>query len=177
MATTVLLISAAYRRIIEEFPSGGGGYVVASKLLGASAGVVSGSALLVDYVLTITISHRRGRRCAVQLPARRVARLPGCRSRWAASLVLTTLNMRGVRESVLALLPVFLLFLVTHALVIGGGLLLHATDLPTTIGQSEGYRQGISTVGAGGCCCFSSGPTRSAAGPTPASRRSPTACR
>src|SRR4029453_12670037 len=34
MATTVGLISAAYRRIIEEFPSGGGGYVVASKLLG-----------------------------------------------------------------------------------------------------------------------------------------------
>ena len=42
MAATVLLISAAYRRIIEEFPSGGGGYVVASKLLGPSAGVVSG---------------------------------------------------------------------------------------------------------------------------------------
>src|SRR5215210_8711124 len=56
MATTVLLISAAYRRIIEEFPSGGGGYVVASNLLGPGAGVVSGSALLVDYVLTITIS-------------------------------------------------------------------------------------------------------------------------
>src|SRR5256885_14766981 len=51
MAVTVLLISAAYRRIIEEFPSGGGGYVVASKLLGERAGVVSGSALLVDYVL------------------------------------------------------------------------------------------------------------------------------
>ena len=45
MAITVLLISAAYRRIIEEFPTGGGGYVVASKLLGASAGVVSGSPL------------------------------------------------------------------------------------------------------------------------------------
>ena len=56
MAGTVLLISTAYRRIIEEFPSGGGGYVVATKLLGPSAGVVSGSALLVDYVLTITTS-------------------------------------------------------------------------------------------------------------------------
>ena len=53
---TVLLISAGYSRIIEEFPRGGGGYVVASKLLGAKAGLVSGSALLVDYVLTITIS-------------------------------------------------------------------------------------------------------------------------
>src|SRR5690348_16446869 len=56
MSATVLLISAAYRRIIEEFPSGGGGYVVATSLLGERAGVVSGSALLVDYVLTITTS-------------------------------------------------------------------------------------------------------------------------
>ena len=52
----MLLISAAYRRIIEEFPTGGGGYVVASSLLGPNVGVVSGAALLVDYVLTIAIS-------------------------------------------------------------------------------------------------------------------------
>src|SRR6185295_11887178 len=56
MAFTVLIISAAYSRIIEQFPHGGGGYVVATKLLGKGAGVVSGSALLVDYVLTITVS-------------------------------------------------------------------------------------------------------------------------
>ncbi|HEV8612861.1 MAG TPA: hypothetical protein VGQ73_05070, partial [Gemmatimonadales bacterium] len=41
MAITVLLISTAYRRIIEEFPTGGGGYVVATKLLGERAGVLS----------------------------------------------------------------------------------------------------------------------------------------
>src|ERR1043165_3962076 len=56
MAVTVLIISAGYRRIIEQFPHGGGGYVVATKLLGKRIGVVSGSALLVDYVLTITVS-------------------------------------------------------------------------------------------------------------------------
>ena len=55
-AFTVFIISAAYSRIIEQFPHGGGGYVVATKLLGARAGVVSGCALLVDYVLTITVS-------------------------------------------------------------------------------------------------------------------------
>jgi amino acid transporter len=38
MAITVLVISSAYRRIIEEFPSGGGGYAVATKLLGERAG-------------------------------------------------------------------------------------------------------------------------------------------
>src|SRR5579883_3132514 len=53
---TVLLISAAYSRLIEHFPAGGGGYVVATKLLSPAFGVVSGCALLVDYVLTITTS-------------------------------------------------------------------------------------------------------------------------
>src|SRR5215470_19797649 len=56
MAGTVLIISMAYSRIIEEFPHGGGGYLVATKLLGDRAGVVSGAALLVDYFLTITVS-------------------------------------------------------------------------------------------------------------------------
>src|SRR5450756_151019 len=51
-ALTVFIISFAYSRIIEHFPSGGGGYVVATKLLGKHAGLVSGSALLIDYVLT-----------------------------------------------------------------------------------------------------------------------------
>src|SRR5260221_7129495 len=59
-AATVFIISYGYSRIIEQFPSGGGGDVVASSLLGPRIGVVSGSALLVDYVLTITISIARG---------------------------------------------------------------------------------------------------------------------
>ena len=50
-ALTVFIISYAYSRIIEHFPHGGGGYVVASELLGPRMGVVSGCALLVDYVV------------------------------------------------------------------------------------------------------------------------------
>src|SRR5947209_5985462 len=59
-ALTVFIISYGYSRIIEQFPSGGGGYLVATKLLGNRFGVISGSALLVDYVLTITISIAAG---------------------------------------------------------------------------------------------------------------------
>lgn len=59
-ALTVFIISYGYSRIIEHFPAGGGGYVVATKLLGPRVGVVSGSALLVDYVLTITTSIASG---------------------------------------------------------------------------------------------------------------------
>src|ERR1700742_1275883 len=60
IALTVFIISWGYRRIIEEFPHGGGGYIVASKHLGPYVGAVSGCALLVDYVLTIAVSLSSG---------------------------------------------------------------------------------------------------------------------
>src|SRR5262250_197893 len=60
LAVTVFIISYAYSRIVEHFPTGGGGYVVASLLLGKKWGVLSGAALLVDYMLTITISIASG---------------------------------------------------------------------------------------------------------------------
>src|SRR3990167_3139538 len=50
---SIFVIALSYNQVIELFPSGGGGYKVASQLLGPMAGVVSGSALIVDYVLTI----------------------------------------------------------------------------------------------------------------------------
>ncbi len=150
MAITVLLISAAYRRIIEEFPSGGGGYVVASNLLGPSTGVVSGSALLVDYVLTITISiAAAGDALFSFLPLE----WHGWKQPVELGLILglTTLNIRGVRESVIALLPVFLLFLVTHAVLIGGGILGHLPELPATArAVREGFADGAATLGIGG---------------------------
>src|SRR3989442_7089042 len=60
MAGTVLLISLAYSKMIELFPGGGGGCLVATKLLGPGFGVVSGCALIVDYILTISISVASG---------------------------------------------------------------------------------------------------------------------
>src|SRR5881398_2561789 len=59
-ALTVLIIAVAYSQIIRRFPFGGRGYVVASELLGPKWGVVSGAALLVDYVLTISVSIAGG---------------------------------------------------------------------------------------------------------------------
>ena len=59
-AFTVFIISYAYTQVIELFPNGGGGYRVATRLLGKYAGLVSGSALIIDYVLTIAISIASG---------------------------------------------------------------------------------------------------------------------
>ena len=50
---TIVIICASYSQIIEEFPTGGGGYLVASKLLSPTVGVISGCALIGDYILTI----------------------------------------------------------------------------------------------------------------------------
>ena len=60
IAATVLIISACYSKVIELFPGGGGGYLVATKLLGPRFGVVSGCALIFDYVLTISTSVASG---------------------------------------------------------------------------------------------------------------------
>src|SRR5580700_7218938 len=60
MALTVFIISASYSQTIDQFPTGGGGYVVATRLLGKYPGLISGCALIVDYVLTISISIASG---------------------------------------------------------------------------------------------------------------------
>lgn len=150
MASTVLLIAAAYRRIIEEFPSGGGGYIVATKLLGDEAGVISGSALLVDYVLTITISIAAAGDALFSFlpPAWHAAKLP---VEFGLLLLLTVLNIRGVRESVLTLLPVFLLFLLTHVVIIVAGLAAAAPRAAdTAMAIRTGYQSGLSTLGLAG---------------------------
>jgi amino acid transporter len=114
---TVFVISAGYSQIIELFPTGGGGYLVASKLLSPAAGMVAGAALLVDYVLTITVSIASGADALFSflppawLPYRLTFAVLGVAG-------LTLLNLRGVRESVVPLVPVFLIFILTHAFAI-----------------------------------------------------------
>ncbi|KAF0243093.1 MAG: amino acid transporter-like [Planctomycetota bacterium] len=149
MATTVLVIAAAYSRVIEQFPHGGGGYVVATKLLGERAGLVSGSALLVDYVLTVTVSiAAAGDALFSLLPLDALAwKLPA----EAALLgILVLLNLRGVKESVLVLTPIFLFFVVTHLILIGGGVLGHAAQAPAVFSSaSKSLSSDLATLGLG----------------------------
>jgi amino acid transporter len=150
MATTILVISAAYSRIIEAFPHGGGGYVVASKLLGERIGLTSGAALVVDYVLTITVSiAAAGDALFSFVPLHfHVWKLP-LEVFFIAGL--TTLNIRGIRESVMTLTPVFLIFLVTHAALILAGVGRHAAALPATAaGLGAGFHHGYATLGTAG---------------------------
>jgi len=150
IAVTVFVISYAYTKIIEHFPFGGGGYVVASQLLGPRFGVVSGSALLVDYVLTITTSVAAGTEASFSfLPSSvQPLKLP---AEFAVLLALTLLNLRGVKESVTALMPIFVLFLITHAVLLLGVVLQRAWELPGVLREShQGLRQGLAAMGLGG---------------------------
>ncbi len=135
MAVTVFVISASYSQIIEQFPTGGGGYLVATKLLGRYPGLLCGGALLVDYVLTISISIASGADAIFSfLPFQYQAY-----KLWAAAIaigVLILLNMRGVRESVTVLLPIFFVFLITHAFVILYGIFAHLDTAPSIISAS-----------------------------------------
>jgi amino acid transporter len=124
---TIFVISASYSQIVELFPGGGGGYLVASKLLSPTMGMVSGCALLIDYVLTITVSIAAG---ADALFSFLPMYLYSYRLVFAVSilLLLMILNMRGIKESVLVLTPIFLTFLVTHIFIIGYSLWIHTLN-------------------------------------------------
>jgi amino acid transporter len=129
---TVFIISLAYNQVIELFPNGGGGYKVATQLIGPRAGVTAGAALIVDYVLTIAISVASGADAVFSL-------LPVSWQDWKVPfaiglvLILLTLNLRGIKEAIKILLPVFLGFVITHALLIVWGIYAHADRLPTLI--------------------------------------------
>ena len=102
----MLVIVASYRQTVHAYPGGGGDYEVASVNLGPRAGVVVGSALIVDYVLTVAVSVSAG----VQNAASALEFIRGYEAPVAASLIalLTLLNLRGVRESGRALaVPVY----------------------------------------------------------------------
>jgi amino acid transporter len=128
-ALTVFVISASYTQTIDLFPSGGGGYLVATRLLGPLPGLISGSALLVDYVLTISISIASGADAIFSFLPVHLLYLKF----WVCILVvliLVGMNLRGLKESVLSLLPIFIGFLLMHIWLVGYGLLLRGGELP-----------------------------------------------
>ena len=138
-ALTVFIISYAYTRIIEHYPGGGGGYIVATHTISQRAGVVSGSALLIDYMLTITVSIAA---CADAL----FSFLPYSYQPYKLVvaclliLILVEMNLRGVKESVKMLAPIFLVFIAAHALLLGYGIFAHAPQIGVV---AEGFNSGL----------------------------------
>jgi len=134
-ALTVFVIAVGYNQVIELFPSGGGGYKVATNLIGPYTGLVSGAALIVDYMLTIAISVASGADAVFSL-------LPVAAQSWklwtelGLVLLLLYLNLRGMQESIKVLLPIFLGFFVTHVMLIFYGIATQAGNLPALIPET-----------------------------------------
>ncbi|MCA0435163.1 MAG: APC family permease [Actinobacteria bacterium] len=93
----MVVVVASYRQNVHAYPSGGGDYEVATVNLGPRYGVVVASALLVDYVLTVAVSISSGvQNAAAALPQVRGHEMPVA---VALVVLLTAMNLRGVRES------------------------------------------------------------------------------
>ena len=131
-AATVFIIALGYNQVIELFPTGGGGYRVATALLGPSPGLVSGAALLVDYVLTIATSLASGvdaffSLLPVSAQAFKLA------TELTLIVLMTGLNFRGMKESTLVLVPIFLGFVVLHLGLIIYGVAAHGDHLAAVV--------------------------------------------
>jgi amino acid transporter len=146
-AATIFVISIAYSNLIEHFPGGGGGFLVATKLLGERAGVVSGCALLVDYVLTISVSIASGCDAVWSfLPA--VWGPYKLATEFLLLIALMVLNLRGVKESVTVLAPIFMVFVVSHAIAIIYTIGSHFSQLPQVFhSAASDAHAAVSTLG------------------------------
>ncbi|ANS27759.1 amino acid transporter [Rhodococcus opacus] len=97
VAAVMAVVVASYRQNVHAYPSGGGDYEVATVNLGPNAGLTVGSALLVDYVLTVAVSISSAASnigSAVPFVAQHKVLFAV-----AAIVLLTAINLRGIRES------------------------------------------------------------------------------
>lgn len=115
----LLIVGASYRQTIKAYPNGGGSYIVAKDNLGETPALVAGGALLVDYVLTVAVS-------VSSAVAAMVSAFPSVHDHlvlWGAFFILliTILNLRGIRESgTIFSIPTYLFLVAVFAMIIIG---------------------------------------------------------
>ena len=119
--TLLVIVYFSYRQTIAAYPSGGGSYTVARFNLGASAGLLAAAALLADYILTAAVGISAGVGALVSAVP---SLLPHTVSLCVGILILITiLNLRGVREAGTAFAVPTYLFVGTLLITIGAGVL------------------------------------------------------
>ncbi len=133
---TIFIISSSYSQIIKLFPNGGGGYLVGSKLLSPMVGMISGCALIIDYVLTITISVSSGSDALFSFLPEHLQSFKLAVA-IAGVFLLILLNLRGVKESVVSLTPIFVVFIVMHVFVIIYAIVLKAGNFEMVVQETS----------------------------------------
>jgi amino acid transporter len=97
IAILLVVLTLSYRQTLFAYPSGGGAYIVARDNLGEGAAQTAGAALLTDYILTVAVSIASGVEQVVSaFPALRTYQVPICVS---LIVLMTLINLRGVKES------------------------------------------------------------------------------
>ncbi|MDD5248494.1 MAG: amino acid permease [Rhodocyclaceae bacterium] len=146
MVVSVVVIAIAYSQMFELFPNGGGSYRVASQLLGPHLGLVSGAALLIDYMLAIAVSLASGTDAMFSLlpVGMNSYKLP---VELALALLLIVLNLRGLHVAIRVLFPIVLAFLLIHAFVIIAGIAIKA---PATTESMEYAFSGFADLAKNG---------------------------
>src|ERR1700678_2896386 len=117
--TLLVIVYFSYRQTIAAYPNGGGSYTVARFNLGAPAGLLAAAALLADYILTAAVGISAGVGALISAVP---SLLPHTVSLCVGILiVITILNLRGVRDAGLVFAVPTLLFVGTLLITIGGG--------------------------------------------------------
>ncbi len=93
------IVALSYRQTIPAYPSGGGSYIVAKGNLGTLAGLIAAASLLIDYVLTVSVSVSSGVQNFVSLPLFENLSSYVVPIDVALVVLITVVNLRGVRES------------------------------------------------------------------------------
>lgn len=125
------ILTLSYRQTIAAYPSGGGSYTVARENMGEIPGLVAGAALLIDYVLNAAVSLTAG-------VAALASAFPSLwEHRTSLSLVLlliiTLINLRGMREAGTAMIVPVYFFLVTYLGMIAYGIIIALMDGPGSL--------------------------------------------
>jgi amino acid transporter len=115
----LIILTMSYRQIIFEYPEGGGAYIVGKSNLGEWPGLVAAAALMIDYVLTVAVSVAAGIAALTSaFPDLLAHREALC---VAAILLVTVVNLRGVRESGQFFAVPTYIFIATIAAMLGVG--------------------------------------------------------
>ncbi|MBI4400916.1 MAG: APC family permease [Nitrospirae bacterium] len=130
------IVTISYRQTIFEYPSGGGAYIVAKSNLGDLPGLTAAAALMIDYVLTVSVSVAAGVAALTSampslFPHREVLGLLGI-------LLLVMINLRGVRESGRIFAAPTYVFIGSILLMLGVGFvqILTGQTVPAVQGKS-----------------------------------------
>jgi amino acid transporter len=145
----LVVVTLSYRQTIHAYPSGGGAFIVAKENLGTIAGLIAGASLLVDYVLTVSVSVAAGVEAITSATLRtRFAGLHDHRILLCLFFItfITVANLRGVREAGAMFAAPSYAFIFSFLILIGYGLLrfflhpdLAAPQNDTDLKIAEGY--------------------------------------